>query len=412
MNLAGRALPDRTDWLAMPEIPFEESVRQVNELVRRAEQRRKAGEWQEAVDRFRAVLAHPCAHHQVVDEEILEEIHQALRQAGRWDDAIAAKREAIAAGFRSIPDPEADIAECLLSAGRRQEADALFAELRGRDPEDVWLYNSAAFAYGGIDDREALRWSLDGIETALATGDPDQVVMQLLEWAEAGWTALGEPVDRAVVDRIEAFCEAWKPGPRDRRWDDLDPIEERPCAYCGYDPERTRDDQAERARRHRRRLLEAEDPEALARLDRAFSGPEETQRLPRALALAVAWFPPGEWLVAVERWPDLLDELPFEHQDYSHAIEARVKRLARHAAGHPMHVSPLTVGGLDEQAAVDGEDAGSAELRASFAAEVLRRGEAVSWPPGRNDPCWCRSGRKYKRCCGPVPAAEDDPVPS
>jgi hypothetical protein len=22
-----------------------------------------------------------------------------------------------------------------------------------------------------------------------------------------------------------------------------------------------------------------------------------------------------------------------------------------------------------------------------------------SWPPGRNEPCWCRSGQKYKRCC-------------
>lgn len=22
----------------------------------------------------------------------------------------------------------------------------------------------------------------------------------------------------------------------------------------------------------------------------------------------------------------------------------------------------------------------------------------VPWPPGRNDPCWCGSGRKYKRC--------------
>lgn len=20
--------------------------------------------------------------------------------------------------------------------------------------------------------------------------------------------------------------------------------------------------------------------------------------------------------------------------------------------------------------------------------------------PGRNDPCWCESGKKYKRCCG------------
>jgi tetratricopeptide (TPR) repeat protein len=23
----------------------------------------------------------------------------------------------------------------------------------------------------------------------------------------------------------------------------------------------------------------------------------------------------------------------------------------------------------------------------------------VAWPPGRNQPCWCGSGRKYKKCC-------------
>ncbi|NKZ00076.1 SEC-C metal-binding domain-containing protein [Nocardiopsis alborubida] len=23
-----------------------------------------------------------------------------------------------------------------------------------------------------------------------------------------------------------------------------------------------------------------------------------------------------------------------------------------------------------------------------------------SWPPGRNEPCWCGAGRKYKKCCG------------
>jgi uncharacterized protein YecA (UPF0149 family) len=24
------------------------------------------------------------------------------------------------------------------------------------------------------------------------------------------------------------------------------------------------------------------------------------------------------------------------------------------------------------------------------------------WPPGRNEPCWCGSERKCKRCCGAV----------
>lgn len=382
-------------------------MRQVNELSRRAEQLSRAGEWQAAVDGWRAVMDHPCAHHQVVDHEVMEEIHQALRQAGRWDEAIAAKRAAVAAGYRSTPDPEADIAECLVLAGRRQEADALFAELRARDPQDVWLYNSGAYTYAGVDDREALRWSLDGIEMALATGDPDQVVMQLLECAEASWTALDEPVDQELVQRVEVFCDAWEPSSRVDRWDDLDPIEERSCAYCGFDPELSRAAQEERARRNRRRFLEADDPDALARLDRAFAGPEQTRKLTGSMDLAVAWFPAGEWPLAVQRWPDLLDDLPPGHRDYSHAIEARVKRIARHAAGHPMHVSPLMVAELDEQAAVDGPETRPAEVRAAVAAELLRRGEAIAWPPGRNDPCWCGSGGKYKRCCGPIPAAED-----
>jgi hypothetical protein len=39
--------------------------------------------------------------------------------------------------------------------------------------------------------------------------------------------------------------------------------------------------------------------------------------------------------------------------------------------------------------------------------------EAVKrWPPGRNEPCWCSSGRKYKKCCGPAPARPmHDPKP-
>jgi tetratricopeptide (TPR) repeat protein len=27
-------------------------------------------------------------------------------------------------------------------------------------------------------------------------------------------------------------------------------------------------------------------------------------------------------------------------------------------------------------------------------------GTYIAWPPGRNQPCWCGSGTKYKKCCG------------
>ena len=36
------------------------------------------------------------------------------------------------------------------------------------------------------------------------------------------------------------------------------------------------------------------------------------------------------------------------------------------------------------------------------AAQALRDdpGRGIAWPPGRNEPCWCGSAHKYKRCCG------------
>lgn len=100
----------------MPDITVEESQRQIGVLARRAEQAVEARRWDEAVERWQEVLAHPCAHHQVIDYEIFDKIYEVVRLAGSYDDAIAAKREAIAAGYRSVPDPEADIAECLLAA--------------------------------------------------------------------------------------------------------------------------------------------------------------------------------------------------------------------------------------------------------------------------------------------------------
>ncbi len=361
----------------------------------------------EAVERWRAVLAHPCAHHQVAAYEILDEIHRAYREAGHYDDAIAAKREAIAAGYRSVPDPEADIAECLLGAGQIEEADALFATLRQRDPEDVWLYNSAAYSYAGIDGATSLRWALDGIEVALATGDPGRVAMQLLELAEAAWEELGEPVDQQLVDRVEQFCDEWTRPPSRRPGGDVPALEDRPCAHCGYQPKTSRTEWDELGRRDRRRLLEAQAPEALARLDAGF-GPEPGRRLPGPVELAIGWFPADQWTVACERWPDLLDDLPADHFAYSHETEARIKRIARHAAGNRLHVAAMTVQGLEVDAEESGHDPGSGGARSAYAARRLQAGNAVVWPPGRNELCWCGSERKYKKCCGPVPAAADD----
>ncbi len=81
-----------------------------------------------------------------------------------------------------------------------------------------------------------------------------------------------------------------------------------------------------------------------------------------------------------------------------------MKWLAKGLPGHRVSIAPLTVAELDDDA---GDRAGSAEARAELAVRIHRQGRTVAWPPRRNDPCWCGSGRKYKRCCGPEPAAAD-----
>lgn len=366
---------------------FAESSRQIDELVKLAEAAANKGQVDEAVAAWRRVLDHPCAHHEVIDYEILDEIHRLLRGAGRYEEAIEAKREAIAAGYRSDPDPEADIAECLLAAGRPGEAERLYAELRARDPDDVWLNNSATYAYHGIDDREALRWSLDGIDLAISTGDPDQVIGQLLDCAERSWDALDEATDHAVIERVEAFQRSWVRPPWRNRWPEHELQAEQPCTHCGWDLSNDLS----------RSWAESTAP----------TGPTRSTE-ERSLPVAVAWFPHTEWQEAQRRWPDLLDELPADHFSYSHEIEARTKRITKSLPGTTLHIAPLTVDRLVSYAIQHAEDPGAASSRSGFAAELLRLGEAIRWPPGRNAPCWCGSERKYKQCCGPTPPAPDE----
>ena len=175
--------------------------------------------WADAVEHWRHVLAHPCAHHQVAGVRDPRRDPPDWRRAGRYDDAIAAKREAIAAGYRSVPDPEADIAECLLAAGRRDEADALFAELRSairrtcgcttRLPTATPTSPTRARRCGG-------RWM--GSTSRWPRAIPTRSSMQLLECAEAAWTAVDEPTDHELVERVETFCRQWTPVPSRRRW--------------------------------------------------------------------------------------------------------------------------------------------------------------------------------------------------
>lgn len=128
-------------------------------------------------------------------------------------------------------------------------------------------------------------------------------------------------------------------------------------------------------------------------------------------SLALAWFDRDEWPRAVERWPDLLDDSPEEHRAYCHRLERQIRELASRSGATRFAVSPITVEGLVEHAEEYGDDPGSGLTRADLAALVGLTGAAIAWPPSRNDPCWCGSAMKYKRCCGVVQADLRNPVP-
>lgn len=118
---------------------------------------------------------------------------------------------------------------------------------------------------------------------------------------------------------------------------------------------------------------------------------------PEADRYAVAWFPRDQMEAALERWPTLADDLS-SGDSYCQIVEARL-REARAATGRAPSVAPLEVEAFIEFAEAEELDPATGAARARFAALLGNRGEVVPWPPGRNEPCWCGSGRKYKRCC-------------
>jgi hypothetical protein len=56
--------------------------------------------------------------------------------------------------------------------------------------------------------------------------------------------------------------------------------------------------------------------------------------------------------------------------------------------------------GLTGYAGPDGDPA-DPKTRAGYAGQLAIGAKGISWPPERNEACWCGSGNKYKKCCLP-----------
>jgi tetratricopeptide (TPR) repeat protein len=297
--------------------------------------------------------------------DLLDELASTYCHMGRFDDALMAMREAIDAGAGGQPDVRCRIAEILMQAGRVEEAEPIWTQVRAATPDDVWLYNNAGLEYAAVGDHAtALTWLTEGLRIALATDDPERLVDQLMDERGASMTALGLPADE-LQDRAGAFHEAT---------------------------------QRDRAARHAARGAPA---------------PRDVAAPARPLVVAFAWFPAGEYEQALTRWPGLTEpgggpaEGGRPYYEYCRALQARLIEAAD-AGATGLRIAPLRVDALVAWCAERGVDPDDA--RADYAADLARTSPdgVIAWPPRRNAACWCGLTRKYKKCCGAPTAGGHD----
>ncbi|GAB3692891.1 hypothetical protein GCM10027597_50290 [Saccharopolyspora tripterygii] len=82
------------------------------------------------------------------------------------------------------------------------------------------------------------------------------------------------------------------------------------------------------------------------------------------------------------------------HESYRRQVEEELSAVTKGAC-----LVPTTVDAVEAYLR-DNDYRSDVESPDDYAFEEAHNGNYLPWPPGRNDTCWCDSGRKYKKCCG------------
>jgi tetratricopeptide (TPR) repeat protein len=262
--------------------------------------------------------------------ERLEARIDTLEQSGQYDEAIAILGE-----LQELTgdDQRWHVAWMHVLAGRRGEADAIWAALERDHPGDPTVPFLAGSAHAEAQEPAvAAELFARALELALASG------------------ADGDTLRQIVGERTQALVDA-----------DLAP--------------------------------EPVDEAARLALARAAAQGADTP-------VATPYFPRDEFDVALAAWPSFAEDWAGDgHAAYALELDRRMRAVAPGAPRHPV-VAPLTVARVRALAEANELDEGAAEVRARAAYDVAQEGGASAWPPGRNEPCWCGSDKKYKKCCG------------
>jgi hypothetical protein len=315
-------------------------------------------------------------------------------------------QRALDVGWHGEPDGRCRIAELLMRDGRVEQAAPIWRQVLADTPNDVWLYNNAGFEYAAIGDHdEALTWLTRGLQLAIDTRDPDQLVDQLAGLRAESLTALGHP-----ADQLQAAAAAFLADPPPRPARTFIPPTPPPSPRSGGErraalravPDLLPTDLVSHgitAGGHRQW------PPAEPTRPSAVSPTPAQAQAGESAVVALAWFPAEEYPHALELWPTLATggaaKGAADHAAYNRALQ---RTLTEYADGGftQLRIAPIRIPDYLAWCQDRGKDPATGPTRASYCADLARRGDPglMMWPPARNQRCWCGSDRKYKQCCG------------
>ncbi|MGH2902459.1 MAG: SEC-C metal-binding domain-containing protein [Solirubrobacteraceae bacterium] len=283
---------------------------------------------------------------------MLEEIGLSLARARRHDDSIATFERALELEWDVVPHGRCEIARVLLLAARHQEADSLWNELRQNDLGGVWTLNAGGLAYHEVGrDEEAVQWLGEGLRVALDRNDPERVVDQMSDARRLSLQRL-----QLELDEIEREVEIFRAQAKEREQQRISEL---------------------RAASHR------------------------TDILVRGRPATIAWLTEVDDRAARERWAEWVDSLnddaPFDER---RARMERRLREVRSGGDGPLVVVTIDPDHYATWCEEEGYEPADRRSRSSYVEAERESGGGRRWPPARNEPCWCGSKHKYKRCCG------------
>ncbi|WP_306322064.1 MULTISPECIES: SEC-C domain-containing protein [unclassified Streptomyces] len=331
-----------------------------------------------AEDLMRLARQHPQDR-----DELLLEAASLWEGEQRYDRAVEVY-DVLRAGKCADRDVvDAYRAGALAEAGRVEEFRAAAAELRARHPHDwaSWLFVAETFE--SLNElRTTAEWCTAGLAHLIGPGTDlttdlvrhhPQALDQLLVTRHRARRALREPHDP---------------------WDDVaDAAHERRVWSLGQDPlplDELHD--PDRSDEQERRFHEA----ALERLNSRHT--MHTSHPANRPTVMLFW-PREEFAKVLARWPELSEHYGAFHPEHADILERALRDYSDRGTPR-LALAPATLDGLLAHADDTGADPTEGSTRAAYAAALAKSGDSIPWPPPRNGPCWCGSGRKYKKCHG------------